>query len=303
LNSGTNSSLRSGSNISGGAGASGLGQSNTALPPGQTGANFQGSGQNRAALQNSASPGSNAAGRANIDINAPGMGVDVNAGRGTGGSVDINRQGGSGLSGRFGGAGGAPGANLNVGNDNWRMVRYNNEWWYYTPQNTWMYHRDNNWQAYDANNFRPLERYRTAFRGLNQNMDERRDARSEVRDSRQQTRETARDNRMENRDTRQDARQSTRDSIQDNRDQLRDQRQDSRRDIQNDRSEMRNDIQQNRMNNQNTNQNNSIPNSSTPSNSTQNNSTQNNSTQGNGSIPSLPAPPSSDGSIGGANGQ
>jgi hypothetical protein len=270
----------------------GIAQPNPSLPPGQTGSNFQGSGQNRMALPNTAPSGANAGGRANIDINAPGVGVDVNAGRGSGANVDINRQDGGGFSARVNPADGQRGPNITLGNDNWRMVRYNNEWWYYTPQNSWMYHRDNNWQAYDAGTFRPLQRYRTAFRGLNQNIDARRDARDGVRDQRQDTREGARDTRMENRDQRQDLRQDTRDmrqdqlpgtrdQIQQNRDNLRDQRQDARQNIQEQRQDLRQDLQQNRLNN--------TP-SPTPGSGTQ--------------IPSLPTPgtTNSDGSIGGAAG-
>jgi len=203
----------------------GLATPNSALPPGQTGSTFQGSGQARSTLPSTASPGVNAGGRANIDINAPGVGVDVN--RGSGANVEINRQGQPDISAHVGGGGGQPGASISVGNDRWRMVRYNNEWWYYTPQNSWMYYRDNNWSAYDAGTFRPLQRYRTAFRGLNQNMDERREMRDTVRDARN-----------DNRDTRIDARQGNRDQIQDNRDKVRDERR-----------EMRNDIQDNRLTN------------------------------------------------------
>jgi hypothetical protein len=239
---------------------------NLSSPPGQTGSTFQGSGQARSTLPSTASPGINAGGRANIDINALGVGVDVNANRGSGANVDINRQGRPDISARIGGGGAQPGANINVGNDNWRMVRYNNEWWYYTPQNSWMYYRDNNWSAYDAGTFRPLQRYRTAFRGLNQNMDERREMRDTVRDSRN-----------ENRDTRIDARQGNRDQIQDNRDKVRDERR-----------EMRNDIQDNRLTNP------VLPGNTQPTPG---------SAPG-AQIPSLPTPgtTNTDGSIGGAAG-
>jgi plastocyanin len=48
----------------------------------------------------------------------------------------------------------------------WRMRRYNDEWWYYSPQSTWMYYRDNRWAPYQADAFTPLPpRYRTAYRG------------------------------------------------------------------------------------------------------------------------------------------
>jgi len=37
----------------------------------------------------------------------------------------------------------------------WRMTRYNNQWWYYTPQNAWMYYDNNNWTAYDPLTYLP----------------------------------------------------------------------------------------------------------------------------------------------------
>lgn len=40
--------------------------------------------------------------------------------------------------------------------DAWRMRFYNNEWWYYTPENRWVYHRGNRWVPYDAATFRPV---------------------------------------------------------------------------------------------------------------------------------------------------
>jgi len=50
--------------------------------------------------------------------------------------------------------------------DSWRMRYYNDEWWYYTPQNTWMYYRDNAWAPYDASAYRPQPpRYTTGYRG------------------------------------------------------------------------------------------------------------------------------------------
>ena len=33
------------------------------------------------------------------------------------------------------------------------MKYHNNQWWYYTPQNTWMYHNNNLWNNYDPNNY------------------------------------------------------------------------------------------------------------------------------------------------------
>jgi plastocyanin len=48
----------------------------------------------------------------------------------------------------------------------WRMRRYNDEWWYYSPQSTWMYYRDNRWTPYVTGRFAPLPpRYRTGYRG------------------------------------------------------------------------------------------------------------------------------------------
>jgi len=239
-------------------------------------------------LPSTASPGINAGGRANIDINAPGVGLDVNANRGTGANVDINRQGRPDISAHVGGGGDQPGARLSIGNDQWRMVRYNNEWWYYTPQNSWMYYRDNNWSAYDAGTFRPLQRYRTAFRGLNQNADERREMRDTVRDSRLENRDTNGDLRNENRDQRIDARQSNRDQIQDNREKARDGRQDTRAGAREERRELRNDIQDNRLTNP------ALPGNMQPTPG---------STPG-AQIPSLPTPgtTNTDGSIGGAAG-
>jgi len=138
--------------------------------------------------------------------------------------VDANRQNGSAFSGRFGAGSAQPGTNQNANDPNaWRMVRYNNEWWYYTPQNSWMYYRDNNWSAYDPGTFRPLQRYRTAFRGLNQNIDER----GEMRVS---------GDRNENGEMRIDARQENRNQLQQNRDNARDQRREMRSDIQDNRS-------------------------------------------------------------------
>jgi gas vesicle protein len=272
----------------------GVAQPNPSLPSGQTGANFQGSGQSRTALPNNAPAGANAGGPANIQFNGPGVGVTVDPNRGGPANPDLLRQGqgGDNSSSRLNPGDSQRGPNINIGNDNWRMVRYNGEWWYWTPQNTWMFHRDNNWQAYEAGTFRPLQRYRTAFRGLNQNMDERREARDVIRDQRQDVRDTARDTRMENRDQRQDLRQDTRDlrqdqlpgtrdQIQQNRDNLQEQRQDARQNIQDQRQELRQDLQQNRLNN--------AP-SPTPGSGTQ--------------IPSLPTPgtTNTDGSIGGAAG-
>ena len=40
-------------------------------------------------------------------------------------------------------------ANAAADAERWRITRHNNQWWYYTPQNTWMYHRNKTWNAYD----------------------------------------------------------------------------------------------------------------------------------------------------------
>jgi hypothetical protein len=50
--------------------------------------------------------------------------------------------------------------------DRWRFRYYNNQWWYYTPQNRWMFYRDNNWANYDATTYvAPAPRYTTGYRG------------------------------------------------------------------------------------------------------------------------------------------
>jgi hypothetical protein len=55
-------------------------------------------------------------------------------------------------------------ANTAVGADRWRFTRHNNQWWYYTPQNTWMYHHNNVWNAYDRATY-TAPRYETGYRG------------------------------------------------------------------------------------------------------------------------------------------
>lgn len=55
-------------------------------------------------------------------------------------------------------------ANATATNDNWRMTRHNNQWWYYTPQNTWQYYRNNTWNAYDPATY-TSPRYQTGYRG------------------------------------------------------------------------------------------------------------------------------------------
>ena len=55
---------------------------------------------------------------------------------------------------------------LRTGPDAWRMRYYNDEWWYYSPQNTWLFYRDNRWVPFDQNAYRPLPpRYTTGYRG------------------------------------------------------------------------------------------------------------------------------------------
>jgi len=50
-----------------------------------------------------------------------------------------------------------------------RLVRFNNEWWYWMPGNYWSYYRSNNWSRYDPYAFQPLTsgttRYQTGYRG------------------------------------------------------------------------------------------------------------------------------------------
>jgi hypothetical protein len=40
----------------------------------------------------------------------------------------------------------------NSGARDWRMVRQNNQWWYWHPNNTWSVYRNNHWTPYTANN-------------------------------------------------------------------------------------------------------------------------------------------------------
>jgi hypothetical protein len=147
-------------------------------PAGQTGANFQGQNQTGSVIPGNAPMGSNAVGRpgAAVDVNTPGSRVGVDANR-MGTEVDINRQGvNNNPNGRIDAGGGMnPQAGMNqssAAGDSWRFQRYNSEWWYWMPGNYWMFYRDNNWSRYDPNTFRPMSRYRTAYRGplgLNQN--------------------------------------------------------------------------------------------------------------------------------------
>ena len=50
------------------------------------------------------------------------------------------------------------GANLEAGDEardaRWRFARHNNEWWYYSPENSWMYHRDGDWNAFSDDSFK-----------------------------------------------------------------------------------------------------------------------------------------------------
>jgi hypothetical protein len=219
-------------------------------PAGQTGANFQGQNQTGSVIPGNAPMGSNAVGRpgAAVDVNTPGSRVGVDANR-MGTEVDINRQGvNNNPNGRIDAGGGMnPQAGMNqssAAGDSWRFQRYNSEWWYWMPGNYWMFYRDNNWSRYDPNTFRPMSRYRTAYRGplgLNQNGTGvanpslerlRDDARNLGQDLRQGTqdllqngREKARDLRQDLQQNRQDMRQDNRELRQDNRDLRQDTRQ------------------------------------------------------------------------------
>lgn len=66
---------------------------------------------------------------------------------------------------------------------NWRMVGYQNQWWYYTPQGQWMIRQGNQWRPYNASNARSqrtyddarmtanrqsTERYSTGYRGVDE---------------------------------------------------------------------------------------------------------------------------------------
>ncbi|MCO6048142.1 MSCRAMM family adhesin SdrC [Aeoliella sp. ICT_H6.2] len=80
-------------------------------------------------------------------------------------------------------------ANSNAPRDaNWRMVGYQNQWWYYSPQGQWMIHRGDQWRPYNSANARQLryedgarmtanrqspQRYSTGYRGVeeSQSMD------------------------------------------------------------------------------------------------------------------------------------
>jgi hypothetical protein len=37
-------------------------------------------------------------------------------------------------------------------NNNWRMRNYNNQWWYWHPNNNWLFHQNNQWVPYSAGN-------------------------------------------------------------------------------------------------------------------------------------------------------
>lgn len=47
--------------------------------------------------------------------------------------------------------------------DSWRFRWHNNQWWYYTPQNSWMIYENNAWMPYSRETYVP--RYRTGYRG------------------------------------------------------------------------------------------------------------------------------------------
>jgi uncharacterized protein (TIGR03067 family) len=114
----------------------GLAQGTSRLPGGQSAANFQGSNESTSGLP----MGSNAGDRgANAEVNTPGARI----------AVDANRTGaGPGRS--------TQNATNHNNPDAWRIVRYNNEWWYWASGNYWMYYRDNHWSRYDQDTFRPL---------------------------------------------------------------------------------------------------------------------------------------------------
>lgn len=75
-------------------------------------------------------------------------------------------------------------ANSNAPRDaNWRMVGYQNQWWYYSPQGQWMIHRGDQWRPYNSANARQLrnengsrmtanrqspQRYSTGYRGVDE---------------------------------------------------------------------------------------------------------------------------------------
>jgi hypothetical protein len=60
----------------------------------------------------------------------------------------------------------------------WRMRYYNNEWWYYTPENRWMFYRGNRWMPYDRTAFRVMPpRYTTGYRGTTTSRYDRYDSR------------------------------------------------------------------------------------------------------------------------------
>jgi hypothetical protein len=167
--------------------------------------------------------------------------VDTNR---LGTEVDINRQGlNNNPNLRIDAGGGMnpqPGMNQqSAAGDSWRFQRYNNEWWYWMPGNYWMFYRDNNWSRYDPNTFRPLSRYRTAYRGpmgLNQNgavvnpdfQRLREDAKNLGQDLSQGARDVLQNAREKARDLRQDLQQNRQDMRQDNRDLRQDTRQDLR---------------------------------------------------------------------------
>jgi hypothetical protein len=86
--------------------------------------------------------------------------------QGSGGNVEAgqNSQNPNGF-----GAGSAAQQNLQRANPNDpRLVRFNNEWWYWMPGDYWSYYRNNNWSRYDPYAYQPLTsgtRYQTGYRG------------------------------------------------------------------------------------------------------------------------------------------
>jgi len=88
--------------------------------------------------------------------------------QGSGGNVEAGR-------GSYGAGGGSSSDQTQAQNvqrvnpNDPRLVRFNNEWWYWMPGNYWSYYRNNNWNRYDPYAFQPLTtdtiRYQTGYRG------------------------------------------------------------------------------------------------------------------------------------------
>ncbi len=56
-------------------------------------------------------------------------------------------------------------------NNDWRMRRFNNRWWYWNPNNSWSYHNGTTWvpytatRSYTAAQPAPARRYSSGYRG------------------------------------------------------------------------------------------------------------------------------------------